>query len=96
MSMTAKVDVFSAKRLLRKIAKYIGKSCFLYISRLCENDSLSSVDLEILERVFTIGFYSDEVIERACFAALNLEVTNVVEFTFLTEGVSAAFCKPDP
>ena len=94
MNTTARTDYNGITRLLNKISRYIGKSCFLYISSVCDNDSLSRIELQILERIFTIGFYSDEVIESACFSALNKDVMNVVEFNFLIDEVSSTFYRP--
>jgi hypothetical protein len=78
-------------RLLLKIAGYIGHSCFKYISFLCDNNSLSRIELEILERIITMGLYSDEVIEAACFTALCENVTFVVDFNFPVDEVNNSF-----
>lgn len=78
----------SIKRLLLKTARYIGHSSHKYFSFLCDNNSLSPIELEILERIITMGLYSDEVIECACSTALDRNIKNVVDFNFLVDKVN--------
>ena len=59
----------SIKRLLLKIGRYIGISCYKYLMDLFTNP-LTDIELEILEKIFTMGLYGDEVIDAACFTAL--------------------------
>ncbi|MBN1411867.1 MAG: DDE-type integrase/transposase/recombinase [Spirochaetales bacterium] len=81
----------SIKRLLLKIARFIGRDCYRYVSFLLETGSLSNIELEILERIFTMGLYSDEVIDAACFTAIDQNVTGIVDFNFLVSEVDNSF-----
>ena len=86
----------SIRRLLCKTARLIGHSCFKYISLLCDsNNSLSHIELEILERIFTMGLYTDEIIDCACFTALEQNVKNVVDFNLLLDEVNNSIINYD-
>ena len=93
--MITKTANSKVRRLLLKISRYIGHSCFKYLSFLYYNNSLSQIELDILERIITMGLYSDEVIDCACFTALNQNVKNVVEFNFLVDEVNNSICNVD-
>ena len=82
MSMSTKTSNPSIIRLLLKIAEYTGPACFQYFSLMLANNTLSPVELEILERIFTMEFYIDGVIENACSSAMNKDISNVVDFCF--------------
>ena len=81
--MTFTTSDQSIQRLITKCSSYIGHHCSKYIRLLFDHDELSAIELEILVRIFTMGFYSDEVLENACFTALDAQVFNVVDFNFL-------------
>jgi hypothetical protein len=82
----------SIKRLLLKSAKGIGFDCFKYTSfLLAQKQPLSQIELEILERIFTMGLYSDEIIEGASATAFDQNVHSVVEFNFLISEVSESW-----
>lgn len=50
-----------------KTAGHIGHSTHKYVSLILSLQSeLSNIELEIIERIFTMGFYSDNVIDTAC------------------------------
>jgi hypothetical protein len=73
----------SIKRLLLKTAAYIGKPCRDYFSFLIEQThDISSIELEILERILSMGLYADEVIDCACFTALEQRISSIIEFNF--------------
>jgi hypothetical protein len=73
----------SIERLLLKITGYIGHSTRRYVSDLLSGSLLSSIELEIIERILSMGFYSDDVIEKACSVALEKRVFNVVDLNLL-------------
>jgi len=82
----------SLKRLLLKSAKGIGFDCFRYTDfLLAQKQRLSQLELEILERIFTMGLYSDEIIDCASFTALDQNVCSVVEFNFLISEISESW-----
>ena len=81
----------SIKRLLLKNARYIGRDCYRYTSFLLETRSFPGVELEILERIFTMGLYTDEVIDTACSKAFCQKITDVVDFNFLVSNVDNSF-----
>jgi hypothetical protein len=80
--MITKTSNQSIIRLLLKIAECVGPACLQYVSLILEDNFLSSVELEILERIFTMDFYTDEVIEEACFSAMKKGISNCIEFCF--------------
>lgn len=89
--ITSRVES-SLKRLLLKSAKGIGFDCFRYTDfLLAQKQRLSQLELEILERIFTMGLYSDEIIDCASFTALDQNVRSVVEFNFLISEISESW-----
>ncbi len=74
----------SIKRLLLKTAGCIGHSAHKYFDRILSAPSgLSDIEPEIAERIVSMGFHSDDVIESACSAALERQVFNAVDFNIL-------------
>ena len=81
----------SIKRLISKCARHIGHGCFKYISFLFDLYEPSQIELEILERIFTMGLYSDEVIDAASFTALDQNITSIVDFNWCISEVNNHF-----
>jgi hypothetical protein len=81
----------SIKRLLLRNARYIGRNCYRYTSFLQAARSLSSMELEILERIFTMGLYADDVIDIACNKAYYQRISTAVEFNFLVCDVDNSY-----
>jgi hypothetical protein len=81
----------SIKRLLLRNARYIGRNCYRYTSFLLAARSLSSMELEILERIFTMGLYADDVIDAACNKAFYQRISTAVEFNFLVCDVDNSY-----
>jgi len=78
----------SIKRLLLKTAGCIGHSAHKYVSRFFSGESQhSDTELEIIERVFSMGFYADDSIETACSIALETRIFNTIDFTILVSEV---------
>jgi hypothetical protein len=85
----------SIKRLLQKLSFHIGYSCRNYISWLLDQHNLSDMEIEILERIFTSGLYSDDVLEAACITASDAHIQSVVDFNFLISDVNNTFDQYD-
>ena len=48
---------------------------------------LSDIELEIIERIVSMGIYSDDVIEAACAVAFEKRISNAVDFNILVCGI---------
>lgn len=77
----------SVQRLLLKIAGYIGPASFHWLSRVFSNWPLNPVELEILERTFSMGLYPDELLELSCQRALKARIFTISEFPFFVEEI---------
>jgi len=84
----------SLGRLLLKTAHLISRDCFCFFSLLLENRQMSACEIEILERVFTSGFFSNDVISAACREARCSGITSIIEFTFLLDQLNCSL-EPD-
>ena len=78
------------KRLNLKTVKYIGKDCVHYLKDLFKHP-ISDIELEILEKIFTMGLYSDTAINEACSAALYEKILEVVEFNIILSKINDIF-----
>lgn len=81
----------SVFRLLLKVAGYIGPATFNWISMVFENRILNQVEIEILERSFSMGLYSDILLEASCRIALKRKLFSIGKFPFLVEEVQVKF-----
>jgi len=77
----------SVSRLLLKIAVYIGPAAYNWMSIVFSRWPINPVEMEILERTFSMGLYSDELLELSCSTALVQQLFRISEFPFLVEDV---------
>jgi hypothetical protein len=57
------------------------------MSAVCSRQPLNSLELEILERTFSMGLYPDELLEQSCRTALGEQIFSISKFPFFVEEV---------
>lgn len=77
-----------------KTAKYIGEECVHYLEELFKH-SLSDIELEILEKTFTMGIYRDSAINEACSTALYEKIFDIYEFNKILSRINDVFGYPE-
>jgi hypothetical protein len=76
--MTSQTPDTGHTLLLRRVSAHIGMSCFLYLDFVLSRRNLVQFELDVLSRIFTSTWYSDDLVNHACHIAHNQRTTSVV------------------
>lgn len=79
------------KQLVEMIALMKGVSCYNYIQYLFEEKELDDSQLYYIFLNFIEGYYSDEILDAACFTARVENIKDFDEFSKLLDEVYASF-----
>jgi len=80
------------KQTIEFLALSRGRTCHEYILFLLKQNDLSDIELHILFEIFSKQYYSENVLDAACFTALVENVQTVDAFEDLLTEVNASFC----